>query len=639
MTISIVDPSTTELVHLASVDVRFSGAHIGGGIYFSANHTPTPGGSSTAIPQRSLIGEVEQHATTEFDFTLPQGQSWDAYLEDTDANGSLDYVMAGFDISLQVGTRLPSTGEFYTGPAIPLLIANDPNDLFGTVTITGYPSAANSLDGNNGTLHESTGTLSTSQSIFSGENAYTEQIVNGDVGGYFTIDGAQAVGGMSGGGTFLEFDADGDGDLEVYLIGATARNGTALDENGDVVGTFVQSTAFSAHYAELAATIEGLQGADARSADDFPRMTMLSAQTLGSSLTTVYGQFFHENIFGGINIDSLYGGQGDDAIVAADGDDFLSGGAGNDTLTGGTGADWIATDSFGNGFTDVITDFESDKDVIDLSDHFTTLTDVLSASTELGDGSLSIMLPASNGGGVIQVFNTSIADLSALNVNVICFVDGTFIQTALGAQRVETLQPGDLVLTVDGSLQPLLALERRILSLAELDERPHLWPIEIATGSLGANIPAQTLRVSPQHRILINSKIAARMANGQALVAAKKFLVAPGVIQTQPTESLTYIHLIFQRHEVICSNGAWSESFFPGPEAKKNLSERINHRHDLLYLRGVEQTASIVEGREAKKLVERHLKNKVEFQSMISMEEFHCNPRRESGVRLSRRTA
>ncbi|WP_347864062.1 hypothetical protein [Planktomarina sp.] len=41
----------------------------------------------------------------------------------------------------------------------------------------------------------------------------------------FAITGAEAVGGMSGGGTFLDFDADGDGTTETYLVGTTLAFG------------------------------------------------------------------------------------------------------------------------------------------------------------------------------------------------------------------------------------------------------------------------------------------------------------------------------------------------------------------------------------------------------------------------------
>jgi hypothetical protein len=132
LSLEIVDPSSTELEHLASVDVKFSGAHIGAGIYFSANHNPGPGGTNSAIPQRGLDGEVEQHDTTEIDYTLPPGAApWDDYRDDIDGNGSLDFVKAGFDMALHVGDRLSSTGEFYDGPSVPLLIAMAPKMVQG----------------------------------------------------------------------------------------------------------------------------------------------------------------------------------------------------------------------------------------------------------------------------------------------------------------------------------------------------------------------------------------------------------------------------------------------------------------------------------------------------------------------------
>ncbi|MDN5568504.1 MAG: hypothetical protein L0G27_07125, partial [Paracoccus sp. (in: a-proteobacteria)] len=313
MTVQIVDPGSTLIEHLSAVDVKFSGAHIGGGIYFSANHNPAPGGGSTAIPQRSLLGEVESHKTNEFEFTLPSGDApWNDYRDDTDDDGNLDFVKAGFDIGLQVGQRLASTGLFYDGPAAPMLIANDPNDLQGIVTITGYPAASNFPGAQEGVLYETSGALL--------PGGYTEQDVNGDIGGFFTIMGAEALGGMSGSGNYLDYDADGDGTAETYLIGSVARGGTLFGPTGDTT-TLVQSTSFSPHYAELAETIQALPVNNARDADDFPRMTMLSGQSLGSSKTTVQGQFFHENIYGGVNADTLLGAGGDDSLFGAGGND------------------------------------------------------------------------------------------------------------------------------------------------------------------------------------------------------------------------------------------------------------------------------------------------------------------------------
>ena len=610
MTLVIVDPASVELEHLSAVDVKFSGAHIGGGIYFSANHDPALGGGSKAIPQRSLDDQAPQHKTNEYEFTLRDGTSpWTAYRDDLDGDGNKDFVKAGFDIGLQVGHRLTSTGDFYDGPAAPLLIANDPGDLTGTVTITGYPSADGSLNGRDGVLHETSGTLS--------QGGYTQQQVNGDIGGYFTIQGAEVTGGMSGSGNYLDFDPDGDGQSQTYLIGAVARAGTMTDSSGNVQH-FAQSTSFSPHYADLAETIQSLSSANARVADDFPRMTMLSAQTQGASATTVQGQFFHEDIYGGINDDTLLGGGGDDYLWGGEGDDLLEGGTGNDTLDGGSGNDRLTGGAGADLFrirpegAGTITDFsDADGDVIDLGSHFKTLDSVVAASTQMGDGSLMITLPPASGGGSIRVLDTSIADLTAININVVCFCAGTLIQTPQGARPIETLRVGDLITTRDGTALPLRAINCRTLGAQEIAARPHLWPVTIRAGSLGPQVPAQDLDVSPQHRILVDSAIARRMAGAATLIPAKALLSMPGITQPSPRGPVSYLHLVFDGHQVICANGCWSESFFPGDQAMRSLPARLRLEYAQIFQTSESRVAArrLVQGARARRMVARHVAN------------------------------
>ncbi|WP_185962260.1 Hint domain-containing protein [Palleronia caenipelagi] len=612
MAISIVDPNSTEPEHLASVDVKFSGAHLGGGIYFSANHNPKDGTETkVAVPQSSLTGEAEAHNAIGYDYTLPDGGApWDAYRDDTDLDGTVDFVKAGYDMVLFTGDRLTSTGAFYDGPSIPLLIANDQNDLAGlTVTVTGYPAAANSLDGQDGTLHETTGTLL----------SYTEQNVGGDIGGYYTVNGAEVLGGMSGGGNFIDYDADGDGTAETYLIGATSR---AYDPIGPA--QFIESTAFAPHYSDMATLLESLTGTDARTADDMARMTLLSAQTLGSSLTTVQGEFFHENIFGGINDDILLGAGGDDSIVGGGGDDSIDGGTGQDTITGGDGADTLSggagADLFlgaglNDGATDVVTDFEAGLDTIDLSAFFLTFDELIAATTDLGDGSIRIDIPPGLGGGAVQMLNTSINDLSTSNTNVVCFVAGTHVSTPTGEKVIEDLEPGDLITTRAGGAKPLRSLGVRHLGPVELAARPNLWPVEITAGALGPGIPARTLRVSPQHRILVDSKITQRMVGGPALVAARKLIDLPGIRIAQPDAGCTYIHLIFAGHEIVRSEGCWSESFFPGPQTQYSLPAAQLSEYQTLFGDAPRPAEPIVEGKRARRLVTRHAQNKRALQS------------------------
>ncbi len=69
--------------------------------------------------------------------------------------------------------------------------------------------------------------------------------------------------------------------------------------------------------------------------------------------------------------DKLIGGLGNDTLNGGDGDDILIGGWGKDTLTGGAGKDVFrfesTMDSPASSLRDVITDFRSGEDKIDLS--------------------------------------------------------------------------------------------------------------------------------------------------------------------------------------------------------------------------------------------------------------------------------
>jgi len=68
---------------------------------------------------------------------------------------------------------------------------------------------------------------------------------------------------------------------------------------------------------------------------------------------------------GGAGNDSILAGSGGNSLIGGAGDDTLHSGAGADTLTGGDGADHFQFHQ-GKADGDVITDFVSGTDVIDL---------------------------------------------------------------------------------------------------------------------------------------------------------------------------------------------------------------------------------------------------------------------------------
>lgn len=86
----------------------------------------------------------------------------------------------------------------------------------------------------------------------------------------------------------------------------------------------------------------------------------------GTGDDIIHGRNGADILEGGDGMDEVYGNAGKDLLFGGAGDDKLIGGAGSDTLTGGAGTDHLWGDSFGGG-KDYIHDFESQKDVIDLS--------------------------------------------------------------------------------------------------------------------------------------------------------------------------------------------------------------------------------------------------------------------------------
>ena len=155
-----------------------------------------------------------------------------------------------------------------------------------------------------------------------------------------------------------------------------------------------------------------------------------------------------------------------------------------------------------------------------------------------------------------------------------CFVRGTMIRTPDGNRPVETLARGDLVVTADHGPQRVALAMSVVLTPAELARQPALRPIRIGAGALGPCRPAQDFLVSPQHRILVRSKIALRMFGAsEILVAAKQLLSVDGIDVDDSLQEVEYFHILFDRHEVIFANDAQAESLYTGPEGLKGIGQ------------------------------------------------------------------
>lgn len=168
----------------------------------------------------------------------------------------------------------------------------------------------------------------------------------------------------------------------------------------------------------------------------------------------------------------------------------------------------------------------------------------------------------------------SSSDVPLSNVTPPCFVAGTRIAVPGGWELVEKLQVGDLVQTLDNGAQPILWVGRRTLC-----GTGRCAPVEFQPGALGN---ARPLRVSQQHRVLVrDGRMAMLFDTSEALMAASH-LTDGHWARITPRRQVTYVHLLFAKHEIVFSEGATTESLHPGKEALDGIEDAS--RKELLML-------------------------------------------------------
>ena len=147
----------------------------------------------------------------------------------------------------------------------------------------------------------------------------------------------------------------------------------------------------------------------------------------------------------------------------------------------------------------------------------------------------------------------------------VCFAAGTRIVTVSGDRPIEDLVEGDLVLTMDRGYQPI-----RWIGSSKRPATGDLAPILIRRGALGND---RDLRVSPQHRMLLQGWQAEMLFGEQEVLATAKSLVNDHSILRDEGGEVEYFHMLFDTHEIIYAEGAPSESFHPGEQGWNALDQ------------------------------------------------------------------
>lgn len=162
---------------------------------------------------------------------------------------------------------------------------------------------------------------------------------------------------------------------------------------------------------------------------------------------------------------------------------------------------------------------------------------------------------------------TDVGFVSVTSTAAPCFVKGTLIRTPYGDVPVEDIDVGDMVETYDDGAQPVRWIGQRSVSA-----KGNLAPIKIEAGTFGAH---GALLVSPLHRVLIRNSFAEVLFGDSEVLVAAKDLVNDSTVSRLDGGDVTYFHLLFDRHQIVFSQGLETESFLPGPQINNLFESEI----------------------------------------------------------------
>ena len=322
----------------------------------------------------------------------------------------------------------------------------------------------------------------------------------------------------------------------------------------------------------------------------------------GAGQDTIFGQGGNDILDGDGGDDDIFGGEGNDEIDGGSGQDTIEGGSGNDLITGGSGEDML----FGGDDRDTFFGI-TNGDKIDGNeggDDFDTLD-------LTGSGPLRVMFdPNDAEKGTVRFLDangnvTGSAQFDNIENVIPCFTAGAQVATPQGARSVEELRVGDKVITRDNGIQEIRWIGAKSLDLNGLKAAPHLRPVLIRKGSLGDGLPERDMMVSPNHRMLVaNERTSLYFDEREVLVSAKHLVDNKGVAQVDMLGT-TYIHFMFDRHEVVLADGTWTESFQPGDYSLKGIGNA--QRSEILELfPELKTTQGVAEYTAARKSLKTH---------------------------------
>ena len=411
-----------------------------------------------------------------------------------------------------------------------------------------------------------------------------------------------AIAETSGADTIVGGENAGDTDT-LSFQGATFGAGANVTFTGDESGTYLVDGS-SVAGPDATGSFSEIEAIVGTATSDYVNASASTASV------TISGEGGFDILTGSSADDVIYGGDGGDLLTGGEGADVLIGDAGNDIITfsegdtveGGTGDDTFVAENLG----------ETTNGTITITGGSGGKTTGVGDTLQLGSlADLSTLVKISDGinadgnetfHGSVTMDDGTILNFSEIE-NIICFTPGTRIATPKGARDIATLRVGDLVVTRDHGLQPIRWIQQRTVPALE-----SFAPIRIRPGVITGQ--DRDLLVSPQHRMLFQGYRAELLFGESEVLVSAKHMINDKYMTQETGGDVTYIHMMFDEHEVVYAEGAATESFHPGDVGLTAVSDPAREELFALFpalrsnVNGYGQTARrCLKGHETKLLI------------------------------------
>jgi len=202
------------------------------------------------------------------------------------------------------------------------------------------------------------------------------------------------------------------------------------------------------------------------------------------------------------------------------------------------------------------------------------------ASVSYGGGELHFTLPGGVGTGSIALtpapgysVSPAVSDPASTGAaiyasSILCFGAGTRIATPKGEVPVEQLAVDDLVLTSDGSMQPIVWIGTGRVMVPP-GRRSAATPVIVRKSALARNVPHRDLHLTKGHSLCIDD----------VLIPVEFLVNHRSIVWDDEAREITIYHIELARHAVLLAEGAPAESY--RDDGNRWLFENANSGWDL----------------------------------------------------------